>query len=81
MTIYVIIAIFSHADAQVVTANTDRGTAVNTWQDYMLNGNRFDDLLDHERQWLFKARVDMLQHGKTDKQDSGTFYRMQVLRG
>lgn len=42
----------------------------------MRNGEPLESLARHEREWLVKAAVDLLQHGITDKQDSGVFYRI-----
>lgn len=77
--LYVILAIFPHNDAQALAASTDRGQCLESWKTYMLNGEDFDNMPDHERQWLVKACVDLLQHGITDKQDSKVFYRMQRI--
>ena len=83
MVMYIVIAIMPNAgavDATVAAYSEIKNECVYNFRGWICNGEEYNNMTENERAYVEKACRDLMHHGITDKQDSGCFYRMEVLR-
>lgn len=80
--LFVILAIFPYNEADTVTVSFSKKDAVKSWCNFMRNGET--RLSDREETWLAENATYLSTVRKTERQDSGVFYRlnpMSVIKG
>ena len=78
----VILAIFPFGDADTIAVAEMKETALESWRDYMLNGETFAGLATSypdQAKWLVDNENNLRLYGKTERQDSGVFYRLNTM--
>jgi hypothetical protein len=73
----VIIAIFPHGDADTVAVCATKEGAISAWKAYMRNGEERQS--DKDEAWLEANGEYLATVGKTERQDSGVFYRLNPI--
>lgn len=75
--LYVILAIFPTNDADTVAVCADKEGAIASWRKYLTDssGEPNGDELD----WLNRNAQYLRDHGKSERQDSGVFYRLNPM--
>lgn len=75
--LYVIIAIHSWNDAETVSVAVTKEAALAVWRTYMRNGEERQS--DEDEAWLDANAKYLSDFGKSERQDSGTFYRLNPM--
>lgn len=75
--LYVIIAIHPYNDADTVAVSATKEGALAVWASYMRNGET--KVSDVEEEWLSNNATYLADFGKSERQDSGTFYRLNPM--
>ena len=75
--LYVVLAIFPYNDADTIAVCESKEAAVAAWRAYMCHYDNEPN--GDELAWLNANAQYLRDHGKTERQDSGTFYRINPM--
>lgn len=78
LRLYVIIAIFTHNEAVTVSVGRTKEDALKAWRKYMTYDE--SNLLAADKQrWVNDNECYLREFGKSERQDNGTFYRLNPM--